>query len=121
MFKSVEIINKFIEEREITFEDFIKKLKDFLWVNEFNKAVIINQSSLNKGISMTLTNKIYMDMKDILILNDLGVYCLEFKEFSNVIAIEKDANITLDENRKRLFLKDFNIQILFSKELFIRR
>lgn len=114
MFKKIVIENKIQKEIDIDFSIFIKELNEFFSGNNFSLAVIQTLYHMNdSGISMTLTNKIYGDMSNVLIFNDLGVYCLEFKEFSNVIAIKESANITLDTNLKRLYLNDFGIKIEF--------
>lgn len=114
MLKKIIIEDRQQKEIDIDFKAFINELEEFLKNNKFNLAVIQTICPMgDRGISMTLTNKIYGDMSNVLILNDLGIYLLQFKEFSNAIAITDKANITLDKTLNRIYLNDFGIKIEF--------
>lgn len=115
MIKTTVLNNKFIEEKEITFKEAKDIIESYFLLSDNVKDV--NISTLIPcldGIGATFNNHI-----DINNLYDCfkrvdDYIVLEFKEFTNTIAIKENCNIKLDFINNRLYLLDYHITIYFN-------
>lgn len=118
MFKFTYVENKFIKEKELTFQEFKVNMETYFLLNDDIKEVNIRfENKLTNGIAMTFNNHIKLQeglYKCFKVLND-EMLLIEFKEFTQCFTIDKDANIKLDFMYNRIFLEDFNITIYFTR------
>lgn len=119
MFKMTYIKNKFIKEKELTFQEFKIKMEEYFLLNDDIKEVNIRlESSTKKGIAMTFNNHLELQeglYKCFKVLNN-EMLLIEFKEYVQCFTIDKSANVKLDFIHNRMFLEDFNMTIYFNRK-----
>lgn len=118
MFKVTYLENSFIKEKEITFEEAINDIESyFVIMDSIIKDVNIKtQIPSNKGVGITLNNHIRIESLYECFKEYNNNIILEFKEFTQSIAINENANITIDFIHDRIFINDYNIAIYFNPE-----
>ncbi|MDU4325578.1 MAG: hypothetical protein E7I48_09345 [Clostridium celatum] len=117
MVKKTILDGRNIKNIEVEFNDYIRELKEWLKDNRFGMVGVETLCSMdNRGVSMTLNNKIIGDMSDILEFNEkANSYVLRLKGFANAIAFNENANILFDTGLRRIYFKDFNLKLQFYK------
>lgn len=116
MFKVNYLEGSFIKEKEITFVEAVNEIESyFVIMDSVVKDVNVRtEIPAYKGIGATFNNHIKIDSLYSCFKEFNNNIILEFKEFTQSISINENANITIDFIHDRIFIKDYNITIYFN-------
>lgn len=116
MFKVTYLEDSFIKEKEVTFEEAISDIESyFVIMDGIVQSVNVRiEFPDNLGIAATFNNYIKIDSLYECFKEFNNSIILEFKEFAQSIAINENANITIDFIHDRIFINDYNITIYFN-------
>lgn len=118
MYKITYLENNFINEKEITFDEAIDNIESyFVIMDSIVKDVNIRIEFPNTtGVAATFNNHIKIDSLYECFKEFNNSMILEFKEFTQSIAINENADVTIDFIHDRIFINDYNITIYFNSK-----